>query len=173
MAFLKRSTKERKLISTEDPSIALHDEDNIIEYVKTFDIAKLGSLPELLEIHTVFTVKPLMPKYEAFVDGLESNWWAIFKYHVTNVENFRDEDGKEVVIPRDKEVLAEEARDLFPQCVVEDVGKMIVSLANNDGLGKPHSTRAGFTAELRRWQIHRADEKRARDARLGAAKSNS
>jgi len=158
MAFLKRLTTRRKLISTHCQELGndkFYTDKMLSEYLKTLDIDKLGKHEDLVARHTIFTVSPLSVDNEKFVDNIYVfNAWEIFRRHVHAVENWIDpETGKDIEIKWENNLMTDDCRELiFPE-VVEDIARMIISLANNDGVKKLHTARATFTADLRTWRI--------------------
>ncbi len=158
MGFVKRLTGERKLVSSECPNLGdtRYSTEQLGKYFKTLDIEVLGKVPDLLALHTIFTVEPLKVKDEGFIGMGYINHWEVFRRRVKAIENFKDSSGNEIAWERegDNRMLTDAMRELIPVCVVEDIAGMIVSLANNDGLGKPHTIRATFTADLRTWRMH-------------------
>jgi len=169
MGFVRRLTAERKLISTHCPELSKYDDDSLAEYLKTLDITKLGDITDLAAVHTIFTVTPLTTENEKFVDlPYTINHWEVFRRHVTSIENMENADGTQFKFAWDAGKLKEEHRADLPIEVVQDVARMIVSLANNDGIKKPHTARVGFTDDLRYWRILSAT-----NAKRAGAKHNS
>lgn len=125
----RRITALTKLVSQFDDSYILNfDETQKEKYLETLDIESLGSLKELVDMPTIFKVKPLTPEYEYLINGGEVNPWHIFSTHLESVEYF------DVKLEFDKQgVLDSKHHDDFPARVIQDIAHMIVSLANRSG----------------------------------------
>lgn len=128
MSIVKRSTAARKVVSRRDPSwrFTAHVQNAYIDYCNTLDMAiveKCGTLPDPL---TVFEILPLKVTHEVFVDGKDSNWWEIFRAHVTQIS------GMQLEMQGDK--IKDSLRNEIGPEVIEDIARMIVDLSNADGV---------------------------------------
>lgn len=154
MSIIKRPTAVRKVVSRFDPSwrFTSHVENAYTNYCDTLDlkyVEQCGPLPDPL---TVFQILPLKVTHECFVDGKNTNWWEIFRAHVTEISGVQlkhDRAGR----------LDDSVRDELGFDVVKDIADMIVNLANTDGVSCFFTLPGGYWVFLQNCERLLAKEK--------------
>jgi hypothetical protein len=158
MSIAKRLSADRKLVSHFDKAFVEIPRDRIREYTKTLDIKDLGDLSQYNDPPTVFTVKALRVDHEAFfdlsydefgkADWGETNYWAVFRGHVTNATDLDLEikDG----------YVGNNLREIIPPNVYEDIARKIYAIANN-GEEVFHMPPVGFMAYIQNLLIGPAE----------------
>lgn len=133
MAMPKRLTAPRKLISIHDPALDDLPSDALTRYVTSLDIEELGDIATMPTPPTVFTVLPLRARLARVDHGVQNNnddWWVIFAFHVTAVDNI---DGALTFEGAGSDRhLHDDCRELFPDRWIRDIAGMISKLGNGD-----------------------------------------
>jgi hypothetical protein len=129
----RRITALTRLVSQFDDAFVLgFDEDQKQKYLDTLNIEELGSFKEIIDMPTIFNVKPLKSEYEYLIHGDNINPWLIFATHIESVEHFELEDGERLEFDK-QGILKDKHHNDFPSRVIQDIAHMIVSLANQSG----------------------------------------
>jgi hypothetical protein len=105
----------------------------IEKYGMSLDIEDLGDLSKLPEPPTIFECAPLSASKARMDKGprnTNDDWWVLFAFHVTGVENMDGELTFEGNGPTKH--LSDKCRDLFPDSFIRDIGRMISRLGNGD-----------------------------------------
>jgi len=132
MAIIKRPTAAKKVVSRFDPSwrftgdTKIDGEGAYVSYCNTLDFGIVEKCGTLQDPFTVIEILPLKVMYEPFVNGDRSNWWEIFRSHVTSIDEVRLE------MKGDK--ISDSMREQLPKDLIEDIGRMIVDIASVDGV---------------------------------------
>jgi len=151
MAIIKRINKVRKVVSRFDPSWRFVMEKNpdnprdLIDYCNTLNFEIIEKIGKIKVPFTVFEIAPLKVSHECYVNGKDSDWWQIFRSHVTSIS--------EEILPMQGDKIKDEYREELPFNLIEDIGRMIVDFANIDGVSSFFTLPDGywgFTQNCRR-----------------------
>lgn len=156
----KRLTEPRRVVSMLDPAMRQIDPKKRIAYSHSRMIEDLGDLSALAEPFAVFTITPMLPKYQHLAGMLH----MLFSFHCIKVEGCH-------ITPADFETkdgamyMKQESMETLPLDSVLELGQVILDLASVDGATSP------FSSPVSDWQdrIREADRQTAMRAAMGIA----
>ena len=125
----RRLTDSQQIVSLFDEAYVMQFSDEQRDrYTDTLDIKELGNIGEMENKPVIFTVKPLMVKYEhkAYCDFPDT--WGIFRNHVQSVL-YGDELGIEWINGK----IDDACREYVSPRVVQDIANQITALSNKTG----------------------------------------
>jgi hypothetical protein len=168
----KRITALTKLVSQFDDSFILQfDEDQRAKYLETLDIETLGSMKEIIDMPTIFNVKPLKSEYEYLINGGEIDPWHIFATHIESIDYFELDDGEKLEFEKSG-ILKDKHHNDLPARVIQDIAHMIVALANQTGSEVFFTQSAASFRYSQALKIKDASRNRAEIARMAGVKSS-
>lgn len=156
----RRLTEPREVVSMLDPAMRRIDPKKRIAYSQSRNLEDLGDLSVLAEPFVVFTLTPMLPKYQHLAAALH----MLFAFHCTKVEgchitpaDFENKDGHVY--------LTQKAMETLPLDTVLELGQVVMDMASVDGGASP------FSQPVIDWQdrIREADRQNAMRAAMGIA----
>ncbi len=147
-----RLTEPRKVVSLNDPAIEAIEFQKIKAYSTSRNLEDLGDLSKLPDPVTVFTIGPMLPKFQ----HLETQPDLLFRNHCSACENgpvdksdFETKDGYTS--------LKKESIEKLPRKTVLELGNVVWELASVDGNESPFSSPGiELVNRIREVQAHRA-----------------
>jgi len=138
-----------------DPAMRQIDPKRRIAYMQSRAIEDLGDIGALAEPFAVFTLAPMLPKYQHLAGMLN----LLFAFHCTKVEgchitpsDFESKDGATYMIQR--------AMETLPLDLVLELGQVILDLASVNGVDSP------FSSPVIDWENRIADASRQAAVRV-------
>jgi len=156
----RRLTAPREAVSMLDPAMRQIDPKKRIAYSQSRNLEDLGDLSALAEPFVVFTLAPMLPKYQHLAGRLD----MLFAFHCLKVEGCHitpaDFENKDGVM-----YMKQESMETLPLDMVLELGQVILDMASVDGAASP------FSSPVSDWQgrIQEADRQTAIRAAMGLA----
>jgi hypothetical protein len=150
------------MCSMHDPAFDEMEDDKLKSYILTRDIDKLD-IEDLPTKPTIFTCRPLQQEYEhlpeSAITSSQEVAWKIFKTHVTEVRNFLDDNGKNIIKWKDTSngtrVVDDSCRSDVPMGIVQEVALVITHKAVK-GDYSPFMLPQSYLRDRIRLRLHRA-----------------
>jgi len=131
----KRLTEPRRVVSMLDPAMKQIDPKVRLAYSQSRNIDDLGDIAALAEPFAVFTITPMIPKYQHLAGMLH----MLFSFHCIKVEGSHitaaDYETKDGVTH-----MLQESMETLPLDVVLEIGQVILDLASVNGTDSPFSS---------------------------------
>ena len=131
----KRLTEPRRVVSMLDPAMKQIDPKTRIAYSQSRNIEDLGDIKALAEPFAIFTITPMLPKYQHLAGMLH----MLFSFHCTEVEgchigpsDFETKDGATY--------MKQKSMETIPLDSVLEIGQVILDLASVNGVDSPFSS---------------------------------
>lgn len=133
----RRLTEPREVVSLLDPAMKQINPQVRIAYSLSRNMADLGDISQLAEPFAIFTLTPMLPKYQHLAGALH----LLFAVHCMAAKN-APVDGADFETKDGFTSLDQKAMEKIPLDSVLELGQVVLDLASVDGVASPFTSAA-------------------------------